>query len=79
VAKASSFICAPVSGDAASMLDNVVLGFRRLCGIMDCSYVSGPSLSMSREERPRCAVRSFAAARIAGGVRYGRGKDCMVL
>jgi hypothetical protein len=37
------------------------------------------SVSMSRLERPRCSVLFLAAARIAPGVRYGRGKDCMVL
>lgn len=80
VASASSRICAFVSGLAASTLVTVFLGRLRLSGIMDCSGDgSPPSVSMSREERPRCAVRAFAAARRVGGVMYGSGKDCIVL
>jgi hypothetical protein len=56
----------------------VCLGLRRLSGIMDGSFFSVSEVeSMSRDERPRCSVRAFAAARRAGGVIYGRGKCWM--
>jgi hypothetical protein len=39
---------------------------------------SPSSESMSREERPRWAVRYLAAVRMEVGVRYGKGKDWRV-
>jgi len=56
----------------------VARGLRRLSGMMEGELVSSNE-SISRAERPRCVVRAFAAARTVGGVRYGRGKDWMVL
>lgn len=53
-------------------------GLRRLSGIIDGELVSS-SESISRAERPRWVVRAFAEARSVGGVRYGRGKDWIVL
>lgn len=69
VASAESRIWALVSGDAARRLESVVLGRRRLVGTIEGSVGGGPSVSMSREERPRCEVRSLAEARREGGVR----------
>ncbi len=70
VARASSLICAFFSGLAASRLDTVFFGLRRLSGIMDWLGEGSPSsVSISREERPRCSVRAFAVARREGGVR----------
>ena len=50
-------------------------GLRRDSGIMDCEGGGEESSeSMSRDERPRWAVRDLAVALMEGGVRYGRGK-----
>jgi hypothetical protein len=46
----------------------VVLERRRLEGILEGDVVSS-AVSMSRDERPRWAVRALAEARMAGGVR----------
>lgn len=55
-------------------------GRRRESGIMDCEGGGWESSeSISRDERPRCAVRCLAVARMEGGVRYGRGKGRRVL
>lgn len=55
-------------------------GLRRLSGIMDWLRGGSPSsVSISREERPRCSVRALATARRDGGVMYGRGKGWIVL
>lgn len=70
LASASSLILAFVSGLAASKLLNVVLGFRKRSGMIDCDDCGSSEVeSTSREERLRCAVRAFAAVRSAGGVR----------
>ncbi len=54
VARASRRICALVSGFAASKLETVFFGRRKLSGMIDLSPVGSPSsLSISREERPR--------------------------
>jgi hypothetical protein len=48
----------------------VLRGFRSDCGIIEPSeecVVS--SVSISSDERPRCAVRALAEARTDGGVR----------
>lgn len=48
--------------------------------MIDCALCGSSDVeSMSNEERLRCAVRAFAAVRNAGGVRYGKGKDCILL
>jgi hypothetical protein len=80
VAKASRRIEALVSGDAARRLETVFLGRRRLSGMRDWVAGAGSpsSESMSREERPRWAVRYLAAVRMEVGVRYGKGKDWRV-
>jgi hypothetical protein len=59
----------------------VVFVVRRLCGIMDWYLSSGfsGSESMSRDERPRCAVRALAADRMEDCVIYCRGKGWIVL
>lgn len=77
MASASRRIDALASGDAARRLETVVFGRRRLSGMRDWDAgVGSPSSeSMSREERPRWAVRCLAAARMEVGVRYGNGKD----
>lgn len=81
VAKASSLILAVISGFCAIRLVTVVARFRKLAGMNDASpcWGSPACVSRSRAERPRCAVLSFAVARTAGGVRYGRGNDCIML
>jgi hypothetical protein len=70
VAKASSLICALASGLAARSEETVFRGLRRDLGIMDCEGGGEEtSESMSRDERPRWAVRCLAVARMDGGVR----------
>ena len=58
------------SGEEARRDETVSRCVRRDAGIMESfeeCFVS--SVSMSRDERPRCAVRALAAARREGGVR----------
>lgn len=70
MARASRRICALASGLAARREETVFRGLRRESGMMDCEGGGEESSeSMSRDERPRCAVRCFAVARMEGGVR----------
>jgi len=58
----------------------VFFGLRKRSGMIDCEGCGSSDVaSMSKEERLRCRVRALAAARSAGGVRYGSGKDWILL
>lgn len=71
VARASRRIWALASGVEARREETLGLERRREGGMMDWEVEGGVSSeeSTSRDERPRCAVRCLASARMEGGIR----------